>query len=92
MSNSLKQLEEYVNVNKVLEEKSLPEKTSRMELKFQSNFHIINTDEGFWSVPRHQQLDASRRSLTLSGGAEERQLRRMSNTPQGGAIEGNTAP
>jgi len=24
-------------------------------------------------------------------GAEERQLRRMSNTPQGGAIEGNTA-
>ena len=25
----------------------------------------------------------------LSGGAEERRLRRMSNTPQGEAIEGN---
>jgi hypothetical protein len=32
MSNSLKQLEEYVNVNKVLEEKSLPGKASWMEI------------------------------------------------------------
>ena len=36
-------------------------------------------------------LDASRRSRTLSGGAKERRLRRISNTPQGEAIEGNAA-
>jgi len=35
--------------------------------------------------------DASRRSRTLSGGAEERRLSRMNNTSQGGAIEGTAA-
>jgi hypothetical protein len=49
------------------------------------------TDDFGKSLGTSKVLDASRRSLTLSGGAEERRLRRISNTPQGEAIEGNAA-
>jgi hypothetical protein len=43
------------------------------------------------SLGTSKMLDASRRSRTLSGGAEELRLRRINNTPQGEATEGNTA-
>jgi hypothetical protein len=55
-------------------------RTPRSTIKF---LYVTNVD-GFWDNPEHHQI-------VRCGGDKERRVRRMKNTPQGGATEGNTA-